>query len=528
MSTPATTIYVCSGVLLTNDYLHTIWFDDSSAQLAYFQSKAVKTFTNYSYVRKSWSLKVESTLEQARSWNYLFFRNGTGKWYYYFITNVEYVNDHTVELFLEMDVMQTYLHEYTLHKCFVEREHSATDGVGDNILEEGLEVGEYITNEKTNVDMQELCVVVLSTVDLTKLTAQSTETIPAVGAMYDGVYSGLHAYSYPVGDEVSVNSFGLTFRYLDNLGASDAIIAMWMYPKNLLNTNDVEGSLFNDVTGCGTLSYLIERNSSVDGYTPRNKKLLTYPYNFMYVSNNAGGGATYHYEKFGDPSTCQLRIAGCLSPEGSTKLYPISYKDVIVNYDEGIIGASYPTCAWNQDVYKLWLAQNQNKQNVQMLTAGASIVGGTAMLLGGIATGGASALAGAGMLAGGVSSVANMLAERADREIQPPQSKGSYSAGLNVATEHQTFTIMKKSVDAYHAKILDQFFDLYGYKTHLVKVPNRKVRKNWTYTKTIGCHVSGNLCNEDLRKIQSIYDNGVTFWVNGDSIGDYGLSNTTL
>lgn len=528
MSTPATTIYACSGVLLTNDYIHTIWFDDATAQHNYFMSKVVKTFSNYSYVRKSWSLKVESTLETARKWNYIFFRNGTGKWYYYFITNVEYVNDNTVELFLEMDVMQTYLHEYTLHKCFVEREHSATDDVGDNILEEGLEVGEYITNEKTNVDMQELCVMALSTVDLT-ISTSANDTVRVKGGVYDGVYSGLGVFAYPIRDvDNPLGALRDKLNWLEDLGATEAIVAMWMYPKNLLTANFNESSNFYEVTGCGTLSYLVDRNSSVDGYTPRNKKLLTHPYNFMYVSNNAGGGASYQYEKFGDPSTCQLRIAGCLSPEGSTKLYPISYKDVIVNYDEGILGASYPTCAWNQDVYKLWLAQNQNKQTVQMVTSAGSMIGGAVMIGAGLATGGATALAGAGMLVGGLTSISNMLAERADREVQPPQSKGSYSAGLNVATEHQTFTIMKKSVDAYHAKILDQFFDLYGYKTHLVKVPNRKVRKNWTYTKTIGCHVSGNLCNDDLRKIQAIYDNGITFWVNGDSIGNYGLSNDTL
>ena len=55
-----------------------------------------------------------------------------------------------------------------------------------------------------------------------------------------------------------------------------------------------------------------------------------------------------------------------------------------------------------------------------------------------------------------------------------------------------------------------------------------KKNENWTYVKTVGCHIYGRFCSEDQNQIQRIYDNGITFWTNGDNIGNYSLNNNTL
>ena len=98
MSAPQSIISICSGVRLDNRYEHSIYFADATAQQEYFAGKVVQTFPAYSYLRKSWPLQVQATMEEARSWSYLYFRNGSGKVYYYFINQIEYKNDNTVEL----------------------------------------------------------------------------------------------------------------------------------------------------------------------------------------------------------------------------------------------------------------------------------------------------------------------------------------------------------------------------------------------------------------------------------------------
>ena len=92
MSAPQSTIYVCSGVRLNSRYDHTIWFGSPADQQEYFAGKVVKTFPAYSYLRKTWPIQVQATLEQAQGWSYLYFRNGSGKIYYYFINNFTIFN----------------------------------------------------------------------------------------------------------------------------------------------------------------------------------------------------------------------------------------------------------------------------------------------------------------------------------------------------------------------------------------------------------------------------------------------------
>ena len=155
MSTPQSNIYICSGVRLDNRQQHTIHFETLAKQREFFAGKVVKTFSAYSYHRRKWKLKVEATMAQAQQWNYLYIvQPGSPDYQYYFINSVEYLSDSTVELDLELDVMQTYMQQYSLLPCFVERTHAGNDTVGINTVPEDLELGPYYTYH--NYDMEEL------------------------------------------------------------------------------------------------------------------------------------------------------------------------------------------------------------------------------------------------------------------------------------------------------------------------------------------------------------------------------------
>lgn len=532
MSTPSSVINICSGVRLNPSYEHTIYFPSREAQTEYFAGKVVKTFPAYTYLRKSWDIKVEATMEQARTWSYLFFRNGSGKTFYYFITNIEYINDHTVLLKLEMDVMQTYHFDYTLLDSFVDREHALYDEIGGNLVDEGLELGDYIVNDLVNVDeLKEMCILLLTTIDPLN-THKATDDAEAEitkfsGSNVGGVFSGVGVVATAFEDWSSLCS---KLYELDEMGVSDGIMSIWMYPKALVGLHpnfawdDEKVTKYVNNNKTITVGDNITPNTFLDGYEPENKKLLSYPFNFLYVTNNEGGSAVYRYERFMSGS-CEFKIGGSVSPEASVKMYPLMYNGWEENYDEGVMGQKYPTCAWNQDTYKLWLAQNQSQQNLGLITGLGMMVGGA---VGTVATGGIGGLAGAGTFVGGLSQIASLLAQRRDAAIQPPQARGTHSVNVNVTQKYHTFTFMKKSIDYEHARIIDDYFNMYGYKLNRVKVPYRNVRENWTYTKTVGCHIMGNLCTDDLTKIENIYNNGITFWVNGDKIGDYSQSNKPL
>lgn len=536
MSTPQSTIYVCSGVRLDSRYTHTIFFDSRVEQRAYFMGKVVKQFSTYSYIRKSWNLKLQATMEQARTWNYLFFHNGeNAKWYYYFINNIEYVNDNTVELFLEMDVMQTYLPttgsealDYRLLPCFVERQHVDSDEIGEHTVDENLELGELINNGHYvmgDSELTNLCVMIQSTVNPQTGSKH-------VGSRIHGVFSGIGVYA-------------VSMEYWDDFAVlladfdKDAIVTMWMYPKSLVtlvsgeNWDDSQ-NIIHPVGGVNSVYLTTQKNMEMDGYEDsyggelHNKKLYTYPYNFLYVSNNNGVSAAYRYERF-NTELCEFKVSGAISPDASVRLDPEYYDGVSINFEQGMSLDGFPTCAWNADAYKIWLAQNQNQNKLAFATAGLTIAGGAVAAVAGLATGNMVAgSAGASLGLAGANQIASMLAQQKDLQLQPPQAKGGHSTNVNVALQKHCFIAYFKSINKEHVKILDDYFDMYGYRLNQVKVPRLNARVHFTYVKTIGCCIRGGLCNEDITKIESIFDKGITFWKDGDAIGEYGISNSNL
>ena len=534
MSTPQTTIHICSGVRLDSRQQHSIYFANVYDQLDYFGGKVVKTFPAYSYCRKSWSIKVGDTLENARKWNYLYFTNTTtGKVWFYFINNVEYVNDNTVELFLELDVIQTYMFHWQLQNCYIERQHTPKDYVGMNQVDEGLDVGELTCiDEKHVTELQELCVLILSTFDPMRTTAEATTTVLA--SWHNGIFSGMGVYATKM---EQAEALGQKLKLLSDAGKIDGIVSMWMYPKSLVTlagdyTWD-DANVTKEVKSLSALSGSVSLNYSYPySYKPKNKKLYQYPYMFIQGSNNNGGGAVFRFERFGSvtktpESTLPLpfKVYGTYSPEGVAKLVFTNYDHQ--DYEHGMVLSGFPTCAWNADAYKIWLAQNQNQRDVAFTNAGLTIAAGAAATVGSLAMGNATgALAGGASVVHGIQQIQMLNAQEKDMSIQPPQARGNFSGSLNIVAERQTFSFYVRQVTSEHAKIIDDFFTMYGYAQKTVGTPNIHARPAFTYVKTVGCMVGGEIGNNDRLAIERIFDNGITFWTKGDKVGDYTQDNS--
>lgn len=540
MSAPQSVIYICSGVRLDPRYVHTVYFANQAAQVNYFASKVVKSFAAYTYLRKNWPLQVEATMEQAKTWSYLYFYNGTsGKYYYYFITQVQYKNDNTVELTLELDVLQTYLFDFSLKQCFVERQHVVNDYIGRNTIDEGLEIGELkdvkIEHWSSLTDM---CILVMATFNPNY--ADTTTPVPALAYNYNGVFSGVKIWAV---NSEHWQQWGSKLDDLSEAGFLDGIIAMWMYPKELvvLGGEDAwdSGSLCKVVNGVSTSkTFNFAPNlNQLDGYTPSNAKLFCYPYNMLYVTNNNGGAATYRFERFPDTEldgfSAKFSVYGCASPDGTIRISPVSYnlKDGASggNYDHGLVLGGFPSCAWDADVYKMWLAQNQNQHAYTMATGGITAVAGIGTALASAATGNVvGAVGGLAAGASGLQQISGLVAQKADMAIQPPQARGNLSSNVNVAVGRHTFSFYQKCVTYEQARVIDDYFTMYGYRINRVQTPNIHARQNWTYVKTVGCTIQANMCTEDVLKIESIFDNGITWWTDGDQIGLYSRANPTL
>lgn len=544
--TPNGVIRICKGVPLSNDYKHTLWFRNDVAFYDYFSSKVAKTYSRYNIIRDTDALIVEATYEEARTWNYMYFQNnGTGgpHIYFAFITRVEYVNELTVKLHYEIDVMMSYYWSYTLNQCFVEREHSASDAYYSNLVDEGLEVGELVDHVTWYPEIGELCMLVMSSVDINQSTPNPDNAVMATGYKLNNSYSSMYIYAFDFDHIATLNT---ALKNMNAAGLTDAILAIWMYPKALvqLKSGHTWSTAMPIVSGINRIEQEIIPAPHFDGYYPKNNKLYSYPYNFIYVTNNAGGSAVYKHElvKNNSPQSTmnnvKFVIGGAISPEASVRMYPTSYRKKGHNFEEGIALGTYPSCAWNSDTYKLWLAQNQNQLNQSIkstiLSSGAtavtSLISGIGLIAAQQYVPGALAIAGGvgGSALSGYTQVSSLMAQKADMDIQPPNSKGSYTANINIAEGYQTFTVSRRTLTAQQAQMIDEYFTRFGYACRRIKVPNVHARKSFTYVKTVDCQITANLSHDIIQKIQSVYDNGVTIWADPAVVGVYTCDNSCL
>lgn len=167
--TPQGQLYLCKTPL-ENDYKNQLTFANANAQMSYFNSTVQHTFDNYTYIKKDNAIQVGKNIDEIIDCNYLFYKNTgfTNKWYFCFITNMEYVNENCTRITFETDCYQTWLFQIEYKQSFVEREHVNDDTVGLHTVPENLETGEYICNEHykdTTMDnyASDLCFVMAST-----------------------------------------------------------------------------------------------------------------------------------------------------------------------------------------------------------------------------------------------------------------------------------------------------------------------------------------------------------------------------
>ena len=501
--------------------LRNIPLDTTSEQSSWFTNKAKYTLNRNSYQRiQRGFMRVNIQSENLYDCNYIMFQNnafGT-KWFYAFIKAVEYVNNGVSQIEFEIDVMQTWFFDYKLDQCFVEREHSATDTIGVNIVPENIEIGEEVVSNNTSVfDMNNMAVCMLISKEQNQTDYQ--------GSTINNIYTPLRVVAgVPSSDSNTLNY--LINEYVKE-GQEDRVVCIYQYPEWLgdASTKGAKSTTFN----------VTPNHTSLNGYYPKNKKLFTYPYNFILVSNNNGQTALYKYEDWNtDNEQGNFEITGVFVSTPCVMAYPTNYRGIDKDYDSGITISSYPQCAWVGDTFKAWWAQNR----ASVVTSGISTVLGAAINIGATAVNPALGAASAGVqfaarvsqVNSGVNaadSIASSLVKIHDLKNTPPQVHGqTQTDSLNSGMGRVQFTFYNMSIKADFARIADDYFTRYGYATKLNKIPNRNVRPHWTYTKTIGCTISGSIPCDDANTICKIYDRGITFWNNGDEVGRYDLDNT--
>ena len=516
---PNSVVKLLRNVPLDTTYNHTLYFTSKEAQANYFAGQTKYSFSNVSYSRVTkGAIRLEITADQIYDCNYMMFQNTSygNRWFYAFITDVEYINDVTAQVNFVLDVMQTWHFDYTLKQCFVEREHAANDAIGANLIPENIPYGETVCVDNP-VHGETFSIIIMYNEAKIELNVTGATRLPPY--LYTGVYQGLSFLAIPMTIN-NIKNLGDTLEAIE-VATQDGIVSMfmcpsWQVPKPNLSVPNASVTLMEST------DVITRYTGDFDGYKPKNNKLYTFPYNFLQATNYRGDQKQYKYEYFSNANNITFLKEGNFSSQPSTIMYPSQYKEYppLSQVDLRLTIPNYPVCSWSVSNFVDWIATNYisdaNNLQVAGMSAGLSFAGAS------------SATAQAGAVVGGLSGAANSLQRMFDaitgqgKDVPNGVTSGSLLAGNTHACG---FGVYRMRIRGEFARIIDDYFTMYGYATNRVKTPNRSARPRWNYVKTNGCVVTGSVPADDMRAICEKYDRGITFWKRGSEVGNYSLSN---
>lgn len=542
-------IWLCKNVPINPSMTDTLYFTSESNRYNYFLNHSDISFTNVSYMRvQDGVIRLQVNPERVYNYNYMMFTN-TGfsdRYFFAFITGVKYINNVTAEIRFELDPMVTWFFDYHLKECYVEREHTSNDSIGANIIPEGFNYNNYIVTKENSyiLNRSETSYVLVLVSGLISGDVPS-EPMPAVFA---GTYCGLSAFIF----DVSTEKGRIDDLILGYFGSySEMVVAMFSVPYALVQGANSAVNYHLEGGSSLTLNY------SLNGYTPRNNKLYTYPYNKCTITDEHGTELDLAFEYFDDPTVAQITIQGLIIPTPEIVAAPRGYCGMTTEYNLSIVLNDFPKIAWASDYFKEWYNQNVSKINagitsnavnsVGTMVSSVITLGMTGAKIGTVVGGPTGTAAGAalGAAGGAISSAINIgtsffkqanqvQAEMNSAERVSNPTHGTLGSSNMVVAEQELWQIgfFQKCFPAQILRSIDEYFDMFGYATKRVKTPNTWVRQNWTYTKTIGCEIDGEIPAQDMETICSIYDNGIRFWMGNadgsDVVGQYNLSNNVL
>ena len=550
------------------DQANQLTFSNATAQYNYFNGLPKLVEDGFTYQRKDGKIRFPACADNLYSYNYCMYRNSSysNKWFYAFITNIEYLNDNTSLISIKTDVWQTWQFDITWYRSYVEREHTNDDTIGANILNEDTSEGEYVCNGGTEVpiaDVQNYLIAIQCSDAPNNLKA----FLLSEPRVYGGLRSGAWTFMVEATTSGANANFDNLIKWFDYSKKTEAIIAMYVMPRTFLPSGTAATNVRDDIDPTyGAYVYKLPSsvgptlsdsrevtiNTTIDGYIPHNNRLFCFPYNYIKLSNHAGSDAVLKWEEFQTTGHKAVFYTHVIPNQGvDSRIIPKYYKynseNIHAYYDYGLTGAKMPMISWQSDYYLNWQATNginianhtrsyvYETQNTGLASnipdSAEGISSGSRTTTLGALLGGSqnmlSFLSGAGQF---IKSIASDVSGAGFNAYMTPDTiEGCANVGdLNFAEKCTTFSIQKMSIKRQMAIVIDQYFDMYGYKTLKNKVPNITGRANWNFVKTKGCNIVGDILQSDMQEIKNMFDTGVTLWHNPATFRDYSQSNNIV
>ena len=539
-------IIICKNIKLDKSYKDVLNYTEQQ-MVSLCQANAVASGNNYSFIRgERGYIKTSFSYNDALKCNYMAFQNPdySNKWFFAFIDDVIYDNDGTARIRYTIDEFSTWFDYWNAEACFVEREHVSDDTFGLHTIDEGLSFGDYIIAASGSIES--------STFSYTKMHVcigvawlpDNTPSLYTANRVIGGVFSGTYYLVFK--EKGDAAKFVKAYA---ELGHAQDIQCLYMIPEKLAAINsstvwtnadlgdetDIDFITLHGTTGAIIINdnITISRPTTIGSYTPKNNKVLCYPYNALTISNNSGTMSEFKYEDFISNNPI-FSLVGLQSPSCPMFIYPKNYKKDSTSksgYSWGVPLAKIPQGSWNADMYTNWMTQNGiNILGMRIDAPTAHAIGGSLSALTGAATGSIDSIG------SGIGSMFGAVQEQYRASMIPNQIGGQTTVGdVTFAYDKLAPTYYKMQIREENARIIDDWFTRFGYKINRVKVPNQIGRTYWNFVKigsgeSIGysTNSSRSVPAASMEVINTIYRNGTTIWHNHVNIGNYSLNNTIV
>lgn len=566
---PSTKWWLYSGVELDKNYENSVYFGryDSTAYMTAARNRQLDFFglreqmqdtvydsfkwgENYTHQRIDLGyIDVEAYCEEINHANYLIFTNpkqlvnGSDRYYFAFVDRVEYIAELTSRIYYTIDVLQTYMFDYDLPECFVERQHSKYDTLLQKHVDDINVNGTFVVRESYDIPRSSVTTTYNDLqYELYGLHIVTSEPLKKVEGVddYNGVssymnYTEAYCYVIPIYNLSVDNRFNNPFmirygtkEHIAKLLDYNSTTLIQLYVAPILDetqynahqtvvVEDVEGSIELWTLKCATQ----KRNYALNVFSrkeAKNKRLHSSPYSYyrIYTENNS---IDYKPEYLPTTPTNKLDLNIYESVYPNYNAY-LSFGDMsgsgycgIPNgtFANGIASAYQNDCTMNKDSYMAY-KQEHGRANtmgivVDAVKAPVSVVSGALSVLGGSPSGAITATNAT------FDPIFNPIMNRMNA-IDAADRPSSVAQGNLTAQMVQPFFISYVTLDDVSWGMLDEQFTIYGYAQKQVMKIDREARPYWTYVKAKVTRLNGaNLVpSNHAETITKAYNRGITWW----------------
>ena len=279
--------------------------------------------------------------------------------------------------------------------------------------------------------------------------------------------------------------------------------------------------------------------SMVNGYVPKNKVLLRYPYNFYKITDKAGHEWIFKPEQFSIYSinendiNIEYQKYLSLSDNISLGLKINNYMNAD-NTESICIFQNFPQISAMSDSYQQYLALNKNSLQNQYRWMSYGL--GMGIVSSSIKAAMGAAIESPQGLSSGAEGLFNSFinyqrqsddlnAKMSDMKNMPATVACSGNNSLALMMDTAGLFLERWAIDRAAAEKIDQIWDMWGYPIEEQLSYKPWVHKSrYGYVKTKNCHITGEIPESDRAELDKLFNTGITVWRDAATYGIYSFS----